>query len=48
MGLHKAKIITIENAGHNLFMCSPRVSEVIQTLMRDEELFVSSIGRRFL
>lgn len=35
-GLTNVSIVTVENAGHNLFMTSPEVTEVIQTFMRGE------------
>lgn len=37
-GLSNAKIIKIENAGHNLFMSSDEVGEAIKTFMRGEKL----------
>jgi len=42
-GLSEAKFITVQNAGHNLFMSSPKVTEVIQAFMRDQELTVDTI-----
>jgi len=35
-GLSNAHIVTVENAGHNLFMSSPEVTETIQIFMRGE------------
>ena len=32
-GLSNATLITVENAGHNLFMSSPKVTQVIQQFM---------------
>lgn len=37
-GLRNARIVTVENAGHNLFMVSPEVTEVIAEFMRGEVL----------
>jgi len=35
-GLSNATIITVENAGHNLFMSSPEVTQVIQKFMSEK------------
>ncbi|MEM9619154.1 MAG: alpha/beta fold hydrolase [Pseudomonadota bacterium] len=35
-GLSNVTTVTVENAGHNLFMSSPAVTEAIQRFMRDE------------
>ena len=37
-GLSNAQTVTIVNAGHNLFMSSPEVTEVIEQFMRGETL----------
>ena len=37
-GLSNVTLITVENAGHNLFMASPDVTQAIQTFMRGETL----------
>jgi pimeloyl-ACP methyl ester carboxylesterase len=37
-GLSKLTQITVINAGHNLFMMSPRVTEAIHSFLRDEEI----------
>jgi pimeloyl-ACP methyl ester carboxylesterase len=37
-GLSKAQLVTVENAGHNLFMVSPEVSEVISEFMAGKAL----------
>ena len=35
-GLSNARIVTLRNAGHNLFMSSPEVTELIEAFMRGE------------
>ena len=35
-GLRNRQIVTVKNAGHNLFMSSPEVTEVIEQFMRGE------------
>jgi len=42
-GLKNAHIVTIENAGHNLFMSSPEVTTVIQSFMRGDSIEVDRI-----
>ncbi|MEM9938248.1 MAG: alpha/beta hydrolase [Pseudomonadota bacterium] len=42
-GLSNVHILTIENAGHNLFMASPDVTEVIQIFMRGDDLSADKI-----
>ena len=42
-GLKNAHIVTIENAGHNLFMSSPEVTTVIQSFMRGDTIEVDLI-----
>lgn len=42
-GLVNAQTVTIENAGHNLFMVSPEVTEVILEFMRGKTLHAHSI-----
>lgn len=37
-GLSNATIIKVENAGHNLFMSSPEVTQAIQAFMRGEKV----------
>lgn len=37
-GLSNVTTVTVENAGHNLFMSSPVVAEAIQRFMRDEAI----------
>ena len=37
-GLSNAKVITVENAGHNLFMSSPEVTETIQRFMSKQAI----------
>ena len=37
-GLTNVSTVIAQNAGHNLFMSSPEVSEVIQRFMRGEEI----------
>ncbi len=37
-GLSKAQIVTIENAGHNLFMISPKITDLIARFMRGAAL----------
>lgn len=43
-GLSNAKIIKIENAGHNLFMSSDEVGEAIKTFMRGEKVEKNTIS----
>jgi len=43
-GLSNAKIIKIENAGHNLFMSSDEVGEAIKTFMRGEKTEKTTIS----
>ena len=42
-GLQKVHIVTIEDAGHNLFMSSPEVTKVIQSFMRGDTVGVTRI-----
>ena len=42
-GLSNVQIVTVKNAGHNLFMTSPQVTETIKTFMRGEALGVDEI-----
>lgn len=42
-GLRNVKIVTVENAGHNLFMSSPEVTATIQTFMRGEDVNTDTI-----
>lgn len=42
-GLSNSTAITVVNAGHNLFMSSPKVTEIIERFMRDEEIETSEI-----
>ena len=42
-GLRNATIVTIENAGHNLFMSSPEVTATIQAFMRGEDVAIETI-----
>jgi pimeloyl-ACP methyl ester carboxylesterase len=42
-GLSNSTAITITNAGHNLFMSSPKVAQIIESFMRDEKIEISEI-----
>lgn len=42
-GLSNRTLITVEHAGHNLFMSSPKVTEVIQAFMRSQKIDDKSI-----
>ena len=42
-GLSNVQIVSVKNAGHNLFMTSPQVTETIKTFMRGEALGVDEI-----
>jgi pimeloyl-ACP methyl ester carboxylesterase len=42
-GLRNVKIVTVENAGHNLFMSSPEVTATIQAFMRGEDVSTDTI-----
>jgi pimeloyl-ACP methyl ester carboxylesterase len=42
-GLRNVKIVTVENAGHNLFMSSPDITATIQAFMRGEDVSVDTI-----
>lgn len=42
-GLTNSKAIAVVNAGHNLFMSSPVVSETIEQFMRDEKIEINKI-----
>jgi len=42
-GLRNVKIVTVENAGHNLFMSSPDVTATIQAFMRGEDVSTDTI-----
>ncbi|CAL4869420.1 hypothetical protein MMA231_03712 (plasmid) [Asticcacaulis sp. MM231] len=42
-GLVNAQTVTVENAGHNLFMVSPEVTEVIRDFMRGETVHTHTI-----
>jgi len=42
-GLKNQTSVTVVHAGHNLFMTSPEVTEVIQTFMRGEEVTTDKI-----
>lgn len=42
-GLRNKATVTIENAGHNLFMLSPEITETIQRFMRGEGIEVEKI-----
>lgn len=43
-GLSAATIVTVENAGHNLFMSSPEVTEVMQRFMSNQIIERTSIN----
>lgn len=42
-GLSNVHIVTVENAGHNLFMLSPMVTETIQDFMRGDEVTIDTL-----
>lgn len=42
-GLSNLKTVTVENAGHNLFMLSPSITETIQKFMREEDISATRI-----
>ena len=42
-GLSNAHIVTLKNAGHNLFMSSPEVTALIEAFMRGEELSTDTL-----
>ncbi len=42
-GLANAHVVTVENAGHNLFMLSPEITALIQTFMRGEPVGISNL-----
>lgn len=42
-GLGNATIVTVENAGHNLFMSSPEVTEIMQRFMSNQTIERTSI-----
>lgn len=42
-GLSNVQIDRVKDAGHNLFMTSPQVTETIETFMRGEPLSVDEI-----
>ena len=43
-GMSDLTVVTVVNAGHNLFMVSPEVSETIKTFMRGEKVTKTEIG----
>lgn len=43
-GLRKATLITVEHAGHNLFMSSPEVTQTIQKFMRNQAIEDTTIS----
>lgn len=42
-GLSNAHIVTLKNAGHNLFMSSPEVTTLIETFMRGEAMTTDTL-----
>lgn len=47
IGLKNVHIVTVENAGHNLFMSSPEVTTTIQTFMRGDPVETNKITIEF-
>lgn len=43
-GMSDLTVVTVVNAGHNLFMVSPEVTETIKTFMRGEKVTKTEIG----